>query len=231
MGEEDSLGEDDINIQLGIFVPSQNVEKAREPKASERDGPRQSVDSDKDGSSKESSRKPGEKRKRSESMSSPPSDPGDEEEPTRNGVEENNNTSSGETLLMNEKRKRKKRSKKKRKQTHTGSITVTESVKDQAETALEYLEMWESGGGSSEWTFKKKTQLWLLHNTYDKKKVNSLTTNALTIIIYTIIKPLNKGHSNLSTKHTISNPLFCICHYMIGKTSLQWTMLLVPCPL
>lgn len=171
MGEEDSLGEDDINIQLGIFVPSQNVEKAREPKASERDGPRQSVDSDKDGSSKESSRKPGEKRKRSESMSSPPSDPGDEEEPTRNGVEENNNTSSGETLLMNEKRKRKKRSKKKRKQTHTGSITVTESVKDQAETALEYLEMWESGGGSSEWTFKKKTQLWLLHNTYDKKKI------------------------------------------------------------
>lgn len=42
-------------------------------------------------------------------------------------------------------------------------------------TAAEYLMLWDSD--RDKWSFKKKTQFWLLKNMYDKKKVNQRRNN------------------------------------------------------
>lgn len=68
------------------------------------------------------------------------------------------------------KTKRKKRQKKKRKlPTREGSSRSSDVTTDK-DRALEYLTSWDSG--SNGWTFRKKTQYWLLQNAYDKNKVS-----------------------------------------------------------
>ena len=51
----------------------------------------------------------------------------------------------------------------------TEESTATESGVSQ-ESALEYLRLWKEERES--WSFKKKTQYWLLQNIYDRTKVN-----------------------------------------------------------
>ena len=49
--------------------------------------------------------------------------------------------------------------------------------KDHRENALEYVKLWNSN--REHWSFKKKYQIWLLKNMYDKSKVFVLHTNNL----------------------------------------------------
>ena len=68
------------------------------------------------------------------------------------------------------KTKRKKRQKKKRKLPAREGSSGSTGVTTDKDRALEYLSSWDSG--SNGWTFRKKTQYWLLQNTYDKNKVS-----------------------------------------------------------
>ena len=80
-----------------------------------------------------------------------------------------------EQIPNNKKRKKKKRKKKK----HTSEALEEdrESGVSDRDRALEYLRRWDRG--SDGWSFRKKTQYWLLQNAYDKTKVSASTLTHL----------------------------------------------------
>lgn len=70
---------------------------------------------------------------------------------------------SGSTPATSRRRSRKK------KKSKLKSTAVVVAKKDLSQDALEYLQQWSTD--RTNWSFRKKTQFWLLQNMYNKKQV------------------------------------------------------------
>ena len=160
---------DTSKIQLGIFVPSQTVQRNSTKKRSKKQQSARGEELETTGgqeNTEESRQRTRGKRKRLDS-----SDGVNDRTPDQPSADERteNDTESGPTAAKS-KRKRKRR-KNKAKQSKVGSTAGSLMATDQ-QRALDYLSSWDSG--SDGWTFRKKTQYWLLQNAYDKSKVSLL---------------------------------------------------------
>ena len=162
------------NIQLGIFIPSQTPLRKKAKKLKTALQPETNGAEEGDGET--SGRRRRKKRNRLDSEdsstdSTPTARPTDidvDSRPTEIDVD-------SEQIPNNKKRKKKKR--KKKKHTSETSEEDRESGVSDRDRALEYLRRWDRG--SDGWSFRKKTQYWLLQNAYDKTKVSASTLTHL----------------------------------------------------